>query len=63
MPPPVCRVAVLGGNRTPFARADGPYATLAKLLHQRAEQESGTVRGLVSICAAGGQGSSAVLER
>ncbi|RAG84782.1 acetyl-CoA C-acetyltransferase [Streptacidiphilus pinicola] len=26
-PPTVRRVAVLGGNRIPFARADGPYAT------------------------------------
>ncbi|MEO3756576.1 acetyl-CoA C-acetyltransferase [Streptomyces sp. B6B3] len=26
-PPPVRRVAILGGNRIPFARADGPYAT------------------------------------
>ncbi|SEM30921.1 acetyl-CoA C-acetyltransferase [Streptacidiphilus jiangxiensis] len=26
-PPTVRRVAILGGNRIPFARADGPYAT------------------------------------
>ncbi|MCI2418937.1 acetyl-CoA C-acetyltransferase [Saccharopolyspora sp. K220] len=43
----------------PFAATGGRIvATLAKLL---AEQDSG--RGLISICAAGGQGMTAILER
>ena len=43
----------------PFA-ATGPriIATLAKLLEQK-----GNGRGLISICAAGGQGVTAILER
>ena len=43
----------------PFAATGGRIvATLAKLLHER-----GTgARGLVSICAAGGQGVVAILE-
>ncbi|SFC54646.1 acetyl-CoA C-acetyltransferase [Streptomyces aidingensis] len=40
-------------------------ATLAKLLHERAREAGGgrPVRGLVSVCAAGGQGVAALLER
>ncbi len=42
----------------PFAATGGRItATLAKLLH-----EKGTGRGLISICAAGGQGVAAILE-
>jgi acetyl-CoA C-acetyltransferase len=42
----------------PFAATGGRIvATLAKLLHER-----GSGRGLVSICAAGGQGVTAILE-
>jgi acetyl-CoA C-acetyltransferase len=42
----------------PFAATGGRIvATLAKLLH-----EKGTGRGLISICAAGGQGVVAILE-
>ena len=43
----------------PFAATGGRIiATLAKLLHQK-----GSGRGLISICAAGGQGVTAILER
>ncbi|MEU3272284.1 acetyl-CoA C-acetyltransferase [Saccharomonospora sp. NPDC006951] len=43
----------------PFAATGGRIvATLAKLLH-----EKGSGRGLISICAAGGQGVTAILER
>ncbi|MDK9557332.1 acetyl-CoA C-acetyltransferase [Marinobacter sp. M216] len=43
----------------PFAATGGRIvATLAKLL-----EEKGTGRGLISICAAGGQGVTAILER
>jgi acetyl-CoA C-acetyltransferase len=43
----------------PFAATGGRIvATLAKLLHQR-----GSGRGLISICAAGGQGVVAVMEK
>ncbi len=47
----------------PFAATGGRIvATLAKLLAERAEgHENG--RGLISICAAGGQGVTAILER
>ncbi|HKG50618.1 MAG TPA: acetyl-CoA C-acyltransferase, partial [Actinomycetales bacterium] len=42
----------------PFAATGGRIvATLAKLLH-----EKGSGRGLISICAAGGQGVVAILE-
>ncbi len=42
----------------PFAATGGRIvATLAKILHQR-----GSGRGLISICAAGGQGVTAILE-
>jgi acetyl-CoA C-acetyltransferase len=54
----------------PFAATGGRItATLAKLLHELAtadgaEDRGGTpVRGLISICAAGGQGITALLER
>lgn len=43
----------------PFAATGGRIlATMAKLLHQR-----GSGRGFVSVCAAGGQGITAILER
>ncbi|TCP57330.1 acetyl-CoA C-acetyltransferase [Tamaricihabitans halophyticus] len=43
----------------PFAATGGRIvATLAKLLHQK-----GSGRGLISICAAGGQGVTAIIER
>ena len=48
----------------PFAATGGRIvATLAKLVAERAAADAGTVRGLVSICAAGGQGVTAVIER
>ncbi|MGN6752397.1 MAG: acetyl-CoA C-acetyltransferase [Intrasporangium sp.] len=48
----------------PFAATGGRIvATLAKLLHEKKQQEPDrTVRGLISICAAGGQGVTAILE-
>ena len=48
----------------PFAATGGRIvATLAKLLAQRAAADPGrTRRGLISICAAGGQGVTAILE-
>lgn len=47
----------------PFAATGGRIvATLAKLLHQRALETGRTQRGLISICAAGGQGTVALLE-
>jgi acetyl-CoA C-acetyltransferase len=48
----------------PFAATGGRIvATLAKLLAQRAATDPGRpVRGLISICAAGGQGVTAILE-
>ncbi|GAA2435157.1 acetyl-CoA C-acetyltransferase [Streptomyces macrosporus] len=55
----------------PFAATGGRIVgTLAKLLHEKAAERGGpaddgttTVRGLISICAAGGQGVTAILER
>jgi acetyl-CoA C-acetyltransferase len=48
----------------PFAATGGRIvATLAKLLHEKKQQDSSRpVRGLISICAAGGQGVTAILE-
>jgi acetyl-CoA C-acetyltransferase len=48
----------------PFAATGGRIvATLAKLLHEKKQQAPDrTVRGLISICAAGGQGVTAILE-
>lgn len=48
----------------PFAATGGRIvATLAKLLHEKKQRDPGrTVRGLISICAAGGQGVTAILE-
>ncbi|MDT0345920.1 acetyl-CoA C-acetyltransferase [Streptomyces litchfieldiae] len=47
----------------PFAATGGRIvATLAKLLNERARTQDGPVTGLVSICAAGGQGVTAILE-
>jgi acetyl-CoA C-acetyltransferase len=48
----------------PFAATGGRIVNvLAKLLAQQAPAEGSTGRGLVSICAAGGQGVVAILER
>ncbi len=48
----------------PFAATGGRIvATLAKLLDQAASAEGQRGRGLISICAAGGQGVVAILER
>ncbi len=53
----VCGSSIAAGH--PFAATGGRVvATLAKLLQQR-----GRGRGLISICAAGGQGVTAILER
>ncbi len=47
----------------PFAATGGRIvATLAKLLHQRGTVDGRPARGIVSICAAGGQGAVAILE-
>ena len=47
----------------PFAATGGRIvATLAKLLRERADAEGRDQRGLISICAAGGQGVVAILE-
>ncbi|MGB3440200.1 MAG: acetyl-CoA C-acetyltransferase [Actinophytocola sp.] len=46
----------------PFAATGGRItATLAKLLHENGKSK-GKGRGLISICAAGGQGTTAILE-
>jgi acetyl-CoA C-acetyltransferase len=62
------KLNVRGGSLAaghPFA-ATGPriVANLAKALHERgrAHARGGSVRGLISICAAGGQGVVAILE-
>ncbi|WP_408642174.1 acetyl-CoA C-acetyltransferase [Speluncibacter jeojiensis] len=48
----------------PFAATGARIvATLAKMLKEKASDGQGTVRGLISICAAGGQGVTAILER
>ena len=50
----------------PFAATGARIvATLGKLLAEKAEkaEKEGPVRGLISICAAGGQGVTAILER
>jgi acetyl-CoA C-acetyltransferase len=47
----------------PFAATGGRIvATLAKLLHQRGQVDGRPARGLISVCAAGGQGVVAILE-
>ncbi|MFR9806248.1 acetyl-CoA C-acetyltransferase [Pseudonocardia sp. RS010] len=47
----------------PFAATGGRIvATLAKLLHEKGAGRDGKARGLISICAAGGQGVVAILE-
>jgi acetyl-CoA C-acetyltransferase len=47
----------------PFAATGGRIvATLAKLLHQRGTVDGRPSRGIVSVCAAGGQGAVAILE-
>ena len=47
----------------PFAATGGRIvATLAKQLREKREATGKPVRGLVSICAAGGQGVVAILE-
>jgi acetyl-CoA C-acetyltransferase len=48
----------------PFAATGGRIvANLAKLLAEKAGKDGSGGRGLVSICAAGGQGVTAILER
>ena len=48
----------------PFAATGGRIVnTLAKLLAEKAEKDGSSGRGLISICAAGGQGVVAILER
>jgi acetyl-CoA C-acetyltransferase len=47
----------------PFAATGGRIvATLAKLLHEKAASEGTRGRGLISVCAAGGQGVVAILK-
>ena len=47
----------------PFAATGGRIvATLAKLLHEKGPTGGRPARGLISICAAGGQGVAAILE-
>jgi len=47
----------------PFAATGGRIvAQLAKQLAEKKKQTGGSVRGLISICAAGGQGVAAILE-
>ena len=47
----------------PFAATGGRLvATLAKLLHARAEETGRVQRGLISVCAAAGQGTVVLLE-
>ncbi|WP_038171505.1 acetyl-CoA C-acetyltransferase [Tomitella biformata] len=48
----------------PFAATGARIvATLAKMLDEKAAEEKRPVRGLISICAAGGQGVTMILER
>ncbi|MFC0673072.1 acetyl-CoA C-acetyltransferase [Brachybacterium hainanense] len=60
------RLNVLGSSLAaghPFAATGGRIvATLAKALHRRAQEIGRLQRGLVSICAAAGQGTVALLE-
>ncbi|MGO4385397.1 acetyl-CoA C-acetyltransferase [Specibacter sp. RAF43] len=47
----------------PFAATGGRLvATLAKMLHERGRVDGRPARGLISVCAAGGQGVAALLE-
>lgn len=47
----------------PFAATGGRLvATLAKMLHERGTVDGRPARGLISVCAAGGQGVVAILE-
>lgn len=47
----------------PFAATGGRLvASLAKMLHERGEVNGRPARGLISVCAAGGQGVVAILE-
>ena len=47
----------------PFAATGGRLvATLAKMLHERGPVDGRPARGLISVCAAGGQGVVAILE-
>src|SRR5699024_717516 len=47
----------------PFAATGGRLvATLAKLLHERAQETGRIQRGLISVCAAAGQGTAVLLE-
>ena len=48
----------------PFAATGGRIvANLAKLLNEKAESTGKGGRGLISVCAAGGQGVTAILEK
>ena len=48
---------------SPFAATGGRLvATLAKLLHERAKETGQVQRGLISVCAAAGQGTVMLLE-
>ena len=62
----ITRLNVAGSSLAaghPFAATGGRIvATLAKLLRERATSENKDQRGLISICAAGGQGVVAILE-
>lgn len=47
----------------PFAATGGRIvATLAKMLHEKGQVDGRPARGLISVCAAGGQGVVAILE-
>ncbi|MCR8693664.1 acetyl-CoA C-acetyltransferase [Rhodococcus pyridinivorans] len=47
----------------PFAATGGRIvASLAKMLHEKKQETGKPVRGLISICAAGGQGVTGILE-
>ena len=48
----------------PFAATGGRIvANLAKLLNEKAQSSGSGGRGLISVCAAGGQGVTAILEK
>jgi acetyl-CoA C-acetyltransferase len=61
------RLNVVGSSLAaghPFAATGGRIvATLATLVSQRADADPAPVRGAISICAAGGQGITALIER
>lgn len=56
-----CGSSLAAGH--PFAATGGRIvATLAKMLHQKGSVDGRPARGLISVCAAGGQGVVALLE-